>query len=110
MVVERQVGLEESDCFLTEHRALWEGATAVDRHPALQVGQRERRRAVSAIGRPQQCKQSRILVNRQQGAVAQCPAFRRPIPRENPDFAEIRLRQGCLPETNELVNQYNHNV
>ena len=72
-----------------------EAVALVDRHPAAQVGQRERALAVAAVGRADQLEERLVLRDRQELAFAEHPAGRREVAGEHPDLADIRLRHVC---------------
>src|SRR4051794_20638605 len=75
--------------FLATRLAFDEALALMDRSPAAQVRQRERRLAVTAIHRAEQREQRLVLVDRQKLAVAERPALGREIPRNNFDFTQI---------------------
>src|SRR6185295_1171446 len=64
--------------------------TEMDRYPALQVRQRERRLPVAAVHRAEQREQRLVLRDRQELAVTERPALRRERPGEDADLAEVR--------------------
>jgi hypothetical protein len=62
----------------------WPGASA----RALQVGKREVRLAVAAVGGAEQREQRGVLRERQELAVAERPALRREVEREDADLGD----------------------
>src|SRR6266571_6519721 len=63
-------------------------AADMDRHPALQIRQREIDAAITAISSAQQRKQRLVLVDGQQLAVTQSPALRRKVKTKDLDFGQ----------------------
>ncbi len=68
-----------------------EAVALVDRDPAAQVGQREGRLPVAAVGRADQLEQRLVLGDRQQLALAEHPAGRGEVAGEHPDLTDIGL-------------------
>src|SRR5882762_2897033 len=62
--------------------------TGVHRSAALQVGQREGRLAVAAVGGTQQREERGVLREGQELPVAPRPTFRREVEREDADFRD----------------------
>src|ERR1700680_3401053 len=60
--------------------------TLLHRHRTLQVGEGEVRLAVAAVGRSEQREERRILGDRQKLTVAEGPALRREVEREDADL------------------------
>src|SRR5436189_6930 len=63
---------------------------------AAEVGQRKRRLAVSAVGRPEDREQSLILGDREELPVTKGPVFGGELERHDPDFADVSLGHGTL--------------
>ena len=71
-------------------------AAHVERGAALHVGQRKSAFAVAAVGRAEQGEQRGILGDGHKLAVAERPAARREVERENADLRDKRIGHGSL--------------
>ena len=67
--------------------------THVDRDTAPQIREPERRDAVAAVRRSEQCKESLVLVDRQLLPGAERISLRRVVERDRNDRAEVGISQ-----------------
>src|SRR5438270_3834423 len=77
--------------------------TGVQGYPALEVGQRERRNPITAVGRSEDREQRLILGYRKDLAVAEGPAQRRVIEGDDLDLADVGVGHEQVPRYSRSV-------